>query len=522
MRKTLGIALAAALIFPSQASAELFNNLKVSGQLDIQSTSARNVADFQTDADTCVTCTVAAGTENDRVGNTLTRTLLKMEWDLLDDVHATIGLIKNDRPWGRNATAGDDQTVNGANQTLTNTATGTDIGGNVSVNLANIKIDKMFGHFDITLGRQYYGDPGDLIVYVGPYDTHGLYATSVDGMRVDAENDMLTFTGSFFTTAGPADISAGAQDSNTYLKGIEIGIKNMPVKSKFFVWNRLVQQAGTLGTPPAVVGPTAGGLNDNLYVFGTQLRGEAAGGWLSLDLAGNLGTDRISGNAYGGACGVEFCPAGTAKYRGWGFLVDTGYNAEIANVGGFTPWGTFGFGTGRSSLGQNKNEGFNTIATDFRPGVINRRFAAANAAQILGSAANNMVAANTMDGATTNAATTGLNNRVVWGAGANFTPAFEDRATVGVSFWDFRFQRVTDIGAGAKVHRAHAGNTHIGSEFGLTSEWRHSENVTLGMGWATFQPGGYIKEIMEDSAASVQGAGNNPVQMWFADFTVKF
>src|SRR5688572_3494294 len=88
MKKLLGAALAAALVLPSgPASAEILKNLNVSGNLDIQANSGRNVMDFQTTAD-------------DRIGDTLSRVLLNAGWDLLDDVHANVTLRKNDRPWG--------------------------------------------------------------------------------------------------------------------------------------------------------------------------------------------------------------------------------------------------------------------------------------------------------------------------------------------------------------------------------------------------------------------------------------
>src|SRR5438309_11799273 len=106
MKKLLGAVLAAALLFPpGQASAELLKNLKVSGQLDIWTDSADNVTDF---------VTRGAG-NHDHLGTAETRTLLNMQWDLLDDVHANVTLRKNDRAWG---TVGDGGQGAGGNQAL--------------------------------------------------------------------------------------------------------------------------------------------------------------------------------------------------------------------------------------------------------------------------------------------------------------------------------------------------------------------------------------------------------------------
>ena len=48
MKKLLGMTLALAMFVPAGANAELLKNLKASGQLDIQTTSANNVRDFTT------------------------------------------------------------------------------------------------------------------------------------------------------------------------------------------------------------------------------------------------------------------------------------------------------------------------------------------------------------------------------------------------------------------------------------------------------------------------------------------
>jgi hypothetical protein len=520
-----------ALIVPGPASAELFNNLKLSGQLDWQHLSGRNIADFQTSPDTCTTCTgTLAGRPsngNDRLSGSLTRVLLNLEWDVLDDVHSQVTIRKNDRAWsGPGGNAGDQGGGAGVagGQPLQGGA-GIGVVDQTYVQRVNIKIDKMFGHFDMTMGRQYYGEPGDLIMYFGPVDTYGLWVTSLDAFRLDTENDWMTFTGLAGTTARASASLAALPDNNTHIRGFDIGWKNLPLKVNTFIWNRLTQATGGLGQAAQITdgtGTTLNGINDNLYVYGVKLRGEAAGGWLSVDLAANGGRDSLSGpanaTAAGDGCPQEGCYAGTASYTGYGALLDVGYNAEVANVGGFTPWGTFGYGSGRASNQENTNETFTTPMSDFRPGVINRRFPGTLSSVALGSAYTNA-----SNGAT-GVGTRGLGNRVVWGLGLNYTPAFEDRMTWGLSFWDFRFQRSTDLLAGKNAEPANSGNKHIGSEFGITSEWRHSENVTMGLGWATFQPGGFIKEEMEDTPLVPinLGSGSSPAQLWFADLTVKF
>src|SRR5438552_932021 len=101
MKKLLGAALSAALVFPSgPASAELLKNLKVNGGMDIQANSSMNITDFSTNQGAAIVPGGARTSFNDRIGNALTRTWVGMMWDMLDDVHAKATVRKNDRTWG--------------------------------------------------------------------------------------------------------------------------------------------------------------------------------------------------------------------------------------------------------------------------------------------------------------------------------------------------------------------------------------------------------------------------------------
>jgi len=468
--------LAAALLFPpGQASAELLKNLKVSGQLDIWTDSADNVTDF---------VTRGAG-NHDHLGTAETRTLLNTQWDVLDDVHANMTLRKNDRAWGTVGGGGQGSDA-GQSQNLVGAAGGSSVAGNVFVQQANIKIDKLAGHFDTTLGRQYYGDAGDLVLYFGPKDLYGLFVTAIDAARFDASNDWVNFSSLVGKIAGTAIGGAGA--TSTDLRGMDLGWKNLPVKLNTYVWNRVVHNttAAGLGTP--------GNFNDNLWVYGLKGHAEGMGGWVNADIAHNSGENRV---------GVA--PGGAANYSGTALLADVGWKGDVANVGGFTPWGNFGWGTGRGNAISNVNDGFTAIASDYRPGIINGRFNTAGALDLT-----------TKNG--TSVSTVGLNNRVVWGAGLKFKPSALEKLTVGAGIWDYRFQTNTHNLAAFGSAAGGAGNKHIGSEFGVTADWKHSDNVSVGMGWADFQPGGFIGNTNKNASAT----GFSPVTLAFADFTVKF
>lgn len=491
MKKLLGTALSAAVLLSSgPANAELLKNLKVNGGLDLQMVTSRNVDDFSTHA------TAAGVANNDRQGGTLTRTWLSMGWDLLDDVHAKTTIRKNDRTWGTAGAggqgAGTDQAIGAGG-----------IQANIYVSEANVKIDKVFGHFDATLGRQYYGEAGDLIIYYGPKNNYGLVVTNIDAARVDAANDWIGFSGLAGKTVGSA-IGATAADVDVH--GFDVGVKPMPIKTNAFVWRQITHATGALGTPSNTA--LAAGTNDYLWVYGLKVKGEAMGGWAAVTVAANAGQNRLQA--------ATAAPTSRSRsYSGKALLVDAGWKADVSGVGGFTPWLNFGWGSGQSSTLENRNEGFTAIASDYRPGLIYGKFDGAIAAGGLG----NTSTPGTVSGA-------GLNNRVIWGVGLKVAPAAVSKLTAGLSYWDFRRQRATSTTAAAP---AGLGNKHIGSEIDVTLDWKHSDNVMFGVGAATFQPGGFVKEsIQQGNTTGVSGGtagsgvGVSPVTALFGDVNIRF
>jgi len=484
MKKLLGMALILALVIPATwSNAEILKNIKVGGSVDLQANSADNITNMDS-------------ARNDRIGDVVTRVLLNTSWDLLDDMHANITLRKNDRAWGTTGAGGQ---KNNGDQGLLGLQTNSSALDNTMIGVANIKVDKLAGNFDATIGRQTYGDPGDLIVYYGPKTAYGLYATAIDGFRVDWANDSLGFTGIAAKTTGNAIATVGT-GKDVDMRGIELMAKNLPVKLGLRIYNAVKHMTGA-GTNPALTP------NDNLWVYGLKAKAEGGGGWFQAQIAMNSGENR----------NIDRVTAGTIKgnggsYTGKALMVDAGYKADVSNVGAFTPWVNFGYGTGRKSYDEGTNEGFTDIASGYAPGIINGRFNAA------GPAATRLYS-NSLTGGTNGVDTLGLNNRVVYGLGVKVTPTAADKLVAGIGFWDYRFQAATDdpSNLNGQAFESALKNKHIGSEIGLTVDWKHSENVMYGVGLAKFMPGGFIKET-----ARTMGAGNNPATLAFADLSLKF
>lgn len=516
MKMLLGAALCLALLIPSgPASAELLKNLKLDGGLDVRAVSGDGLL-FLNDSHNA-----------DHIGTVQERVLLNAHWDVLDDVHATVTLRKNDRVWG---TAGGSavNTTNTGNQALVGTENGdTGIASNVVVQQANVKIDKVFGAFDTTIGRQYYGDPGDFVIHYGPKGGYGMYVSAIDAFRVDNENDWVKWSGlagqtvgdnnAAFTTTLPATPGACSATGDSRLSqsnlanpcftqdvtGVDTWIKNLPVKFGPFLWWRQTHLQG---------------MSDNLFLYGARLRAEGMGFWLSADAGANAGENRSS-SANSSAGTVNAVPA---NYDGYAFQVKAGYKADMPNVATVSPWATLAVGTGRSAKTDNQNRDFQSISNSPTYGFINGYFHNAAALNLGAGVAPKGV---TYDGVT-GIAKTGNGNREVFGFGAKVTPAAVSKLTVGAAFWDYWYEHATSAAVGSSP--VALGNRHIGSEADLSAEWKHSDNVSFMLQVGKYWDGGFVNELYNEAHngtipnASLTGAGPSGVLAAQLDTNIRF
>ncbi|MBI4061377.1 MAG: hypothetical protein HY403_08105 [Elusimicrobia bacterium] len=480
MKKLLGTTLALAMFVPAGANAELLKNFKVSGNLDIQTTSARNVVDFVTRPNhaTGGAGPGAAATNNDRIGHATTRVIVKTDWDILDDVHARVTLVK-----GAEGGAGAARVYGAGAQSVN------DIQDATILQEANVKIDKVFSLLDVTAGRQFYGEEGDLVIYYGPRDAYGMRVDALDIFRADWNGEHMMVTGIAGKTADTVVTANG--NAATDLRGVAVSCKmHEMVKPTLYVYNQVVHAVGGLGVTTDGGNGRVSGKNTNFWIAG--LKAKLAMGGLSAhaEFAMNRGEDRTA--------------AVNTSYKGWAMLGKAAYKLDVPNLGMLTPWGEFGYGTGDSNGTYAGNRNFRSVNTDYRPGGIYGRFDT-GAAIALGGGANAL-------------ASNGLSNRTIWGIGLKATPAALDKLTAGVAFWRYAFNRLSDNGITADPPEAgwtrHSRN--IGSEVDVTAEWKHSENVSLKATAGTFKPGAYIADVKGANAAL------NPVVMLAGDVSIKF
>jgi hypothetical protein len=533
MKKSLGIVAALSLVWSAQpAQAELLKNLRIGGQIDLQATSAHNVLDFVSFRNEAPAPTGAAiDNNNDRIGDLQTRVMLNLDWDLLDDVHARVTLRKNDRTWG---------TANGTLGAAGSQVLGSQAGANnnllgaVYLDEANFKIDKIAGFLDLTLGRQFYGAPGDLVIYFGPSDKarYGMPVEPVDIARADWSNEWMGVTGIAGKTTGHAlgaaatTLAGSAGDVD--VRGLNVMLKGTENYSgSLYGYNRYTHNNAASGLPPSNGGPGAGGKPDSLYVVGLKFKLSGAGFWWRGEAAQNFGENRIDP--------VTTSTSPASNYIGSAFLTNAGWKYESESSGMLAFWGEFGLGTGRANTRSKSNEGFQSINSDYRPGSMYGRFVpSVMSAVALGGGvpldATGGVASEGLIAKAGAQAQAGLNNRIIYGGGVRMSPGFANKLVIGASYWDFWLHRITnspDPALGVDGSRtALQGNRHIGSEIDVDLVWTHSENVAFAAGWATFQPGGSIKEAIRLASVAnnrpAGGIGVSPATMVYFDTRVKF
>lgn len=499
------------------ASAELLKNFHMDGQIDLEATNAENITDFGTNANSLSsypkagggTCGAGGCSNNDRINDVQTRVMVNATWDLLDDVHALVGFIKNDRSWGTN---GGTPINDGESQPLISGA-GDGVANNIFLSQASVKVDKVAGQFDLTMGRQYYGDPNDIVIFFGPSDKaeYQLPYSAIDAARVDwGGSESLAITTLAGVIKSGSEATIPQTDSDLY--GIDFtGKSGETAKGSLYLWNKVTHNTGASGVSPGDDPSSAGGKNDNLFVTG--FKGKVAGGgfWLRGEFDQDFGDNRIAPGTTG-----NFADA--SHYEGWASMGDVGYKAEDDNIGMVSFWGQTAVGSGRSSTRENHNDGWVAINSDFRPGSIYGRFAGAgllgSKIPLVGNNANNSLG----DG-------NDLSDRIIWGGGIRMSPAIANKFQIGVSYWDFRLERFADL---PDVGYAYNGNTHIGSELDVDVTWTHSENVSFASGWATFQPGGAIYNAVAaantQALATASGVtqGVNPANLVYFDARIKF
>ncbi len=300
MKKTLALIAAVAFI-NSVASAELLKNFQHKGTIEINAYNINN-ADFNKDSD-------------DKKGDVDTRFMLDLTFDFNDDVSGVVSIVKNNRQWGT-----------GSEHLNT-------IENNLFVEQAYLNLKGVMG-MDHKIGRQYYGNQNDLVIYYGPKSWPYMVSMPVDAL--DAWTGVYRYKDWTFTGL-LGKVTGATGDMGENISGIDIKGKLNRFNLNAYYYYKVDNTA----TPA-----------DKLGLAGIRANWECAfvkDLMLGIELDKNMGAD----NNYD-------------QYKGYAYKVNADYKFDLAGKLGLMA--EYAYLSGQDSSTDVKV--YTPINSDYRPGII--------------------------------------------------------------------------------------------------------------------------------------------------------
>jgi hypothetical protein len=313
MKKAIGM-LAVLAFVASAANAELLKNFKYDGEVDVNAYNINN-ADFNKKMD-------------DKTGNVDTRVMLNMGFDLNEDVSAVVSAVKNNRQYGTASESMGDKTF-----------TGSGILDNVFFEQAYLNLKGVIG-IDHKIGRQYYGNAGDMVIYFGP---NTMPYTSKFAPRIAAIDGWTGWykNGNWDVNAIIAKetqvIAIPSRDTNLSGVNVKTSVKDVNLNAYIYSQNN-----------------KSTGLSDYLDVAGIRAN-YAIPQVKSLNVAAEYDMNMGKNDTVAGA---------GAKHNGYAYKANVDYSMDLKGKLGIA--GEYYFASGNA----NANKAFQPICNDYRPGII--------------------------------------------------------------------------------------------------------------------------------------------------------
>jgi hypothetical protein len=439
MKKVIAM-LALVALTGNIASAELLKNFKYDGKIEVN---AWQMNDRDYDETTA-----------DKRNDVDTRVQLNMGFDLNEDVSAAVSAVKANRQYGN---ASEDMN---------------DVQNEVLFEQAYINLKGVLG-LDHKLGRQYYGNEGDMIVYFGPQGWPYMadHATTLNALGVSGIDGWSSAYNwgkwNFGAVIAKVDNTQNVGDTDEDLAGITAKYDLMEDLKLGGYAYRYNAQAGSANAGP----------NDHLDTIGVKAEGKFMGVEYNAEVAKNMGmaNENVHDVVYGLADAFYLPNNTTGDYAGMAFKANAKYGIDL--MGKLNFMGEYAMGTGDDDLTNDEVAGFMSPNSDYRPGII--------------WGGGHLV---TIGGA-------GLENLTTYNVGAMWNPSKFEKLTVGAKYFHFA---PTEEPAAYDVY---------GNELDLCANWKHSENVGVKAYYAMFMP---------DSDYVGAGSADDSTKVLGAAFTVKF
>lgn len=271
MKKLLGLLLVMTMAWPVAASADVLKNVDLKGEVQVIGSDVRaNEGDVYN-------------------SGTNLRVMAGASFNLVEDVRANL-MFQYANAWGNAPLA--DQGFG------TNGRTAQDYLNDVKLAEANVVLSNLFDCFELTIGRQFYGDENSAVMYFGPNhynaERYGL-ANSLDAVKFTYSDDAKAFTvlaGRVVTTTNPADVTPAPTvlKDNASIYGADFKL-NLTEALKWQVYGYDLRNVAyaTIDADGHVVNAA----DENVGFYGTKLAFAPEAFTVSAEYARNFAGDRL-------------------------------------------------------------------------------------------------------------------------------------------------------------------------------------------------------------------------------------
>ena len=452
MRKLMALAIVLVFAGTTRSWALVgLGDVNFDGSLEVSGNSANNETDVSAD--------------NDHRGDTNTRLRLGMNAEVTEGVKGRLEAIRTPRLYGTAPT-----NLNGEQTSLV---------------LHNAYLDLNLWDHMFRLGRQYVGNPGDLVWNISPKDDDGFTNNSIDGILIQCRKydflhlDVFTGKSSDDEVATSTDTDFNDTSGDVNLSSLDLTLPTLVPGGKInlgYLWGKATN--------------TASQTDDNKL---TTIRVGINGG-----ISENFFTYRAEYLMNGGELETG---ATEKKYKGTAIDLGVGLNSAETGVGGFGIWANYLIGSGDDNNTDSDDESFHDfsrLGVNTSDRLMGEIFGKSNA---LGGGTPLGQGLDAFSGG-------GLENQglTVINIGASYKPTMIEKTSIKLDW--FSFQQSEDTLNNAAVL------DDIGSEIDLTLGYAHSDNVNIEAGYAMLSP---------DDALT--GGGTNPdedITKLFARLKVKW
>jgi len=420
------------------------------------------------------------GAKNDRRGEVDSRIRVGINAPLMDNVKARVEFVRDNAKFGQNMAGAQGQPNTIDNETA-----------NIDIQNAYVEFNELFGQgHRMVLGRQYVGNPGDLVWHFGPKGLDTLPTTAIDGLlfqcrRMDWLNLDL-FLGKFRDddAVGGTDQNDVSNPGETNLNSFDLTLPTLIPGGKI---NLGFLYGQSLGASPA-----AGDQNIDNDILKTYRLGVRGG------LAENMFTYRAEYLMNDGHTS-NVLVAGSDKnvdYKGNAIDLGVGFNSAETGAGGFGLEANFLMASGDNDVNNSEDKSFHDFS-ELGINTSDRYYG-----EILGRSA-------ALGTAITGGTPPG------WGLDSGFEGQGKQILHIGgkwvPNFWDKKTWARIDYVA---MSTAEDGNTaqstanKYGNEIDLTLGYKAADNVNVEGGYATLSP---------DDAITGVGTGlpDDNITKWF-------